>query len=425
MTSISSGSNLCNRLYALAEEQNGQNTWFNLNGIPSFIIQDLDDADYVLRLNAKNYHKNMKWFRQILGQSRFTEDGKAWEARHKLTQPFLTKFDRERTCKLACFYAKETLDTLIQNSQIGNTNIGDDIFRHMTISILIHNFFGISLKDAQISTQSLEQLMTHAAEYAFVPSGEVEQRIPKELHQRLYELRRQVLIDLAPFRQGKIPSSPLLDALLYADKHDNIILEHELLTFFAAGAETTAATVGWLCYLLAKHPQEQENLFQQCRSLTNENSWEKISQISLVGAWISETLRLYPASPLLNRIAVNDDTIGSETIPAGSNVMISLIGVQHNRQLHTNPWALNLGTPEHPAQNQKNSGVNTAFSSGPRVCGGKHFALVELAGILHTFITHARFELTSLTPPVFSWKSLLVREGGQPVRVIPREGITS
>lgn len=420
---IQTGLDLCNHLHELARSHNGQNVWVRFSDVPIFLIQRFEDADYVLRLNHKNYLKNMVWFRQAIGRSRFSEDGQEWEVRRDLTQPFFVRFDRQATFALACKYARKVLPELVRASQAGQTTMDDDTLRRMAISVLIENFFGITLEQANVDITNLGHLMEYSADMALVPPGQSSQA-SKELQHKLTELRQQTLKDLAPFRQGKIPSSPLLDALLQADRDGKVVLEHELLTLFSAGAETTAATVGWLCYLLARYPQKQEELYQICAPYTDTADWQSISKLELIGAWISEALRLFPSSPILDRLAVQDDVIGGEPVKAGQNIMISLIGVQHDERLHPSAWELHLGDDKRPAQNRKNSGVNTAFSLGPRVCGGKNFALVELAGFLHTLVTHARFTLTSETPPRFAWKALMLREGGQPVHVAMREGVS-
>ncbi len=78
---------ICNVLYALAKSHNGKNVWLTLNEVPTLVIQTKHDADYVLRRNYVNYEKNMAWFRQALGSSRFFENGQLWKNHKKLTQP--------------------------------------------------------------------------------------------------------------------------------------------------------------------------------------------------------------------------------------------------------------------------------------------------------------------------------------------------
>ena len=98
----------------------------------------------------------------------------------------------------------------------------------------------------------LAELMEYGSEYSFVPAGQTGAMYQERLKQ-LPELRRKVLADFKPFRDGRVKGNALLDGLIAADLDPNsgIVLEQELMTFFAAGAETTAATVGWACDMLA------------------------------------------------------------------------------------------------------------------------------------------------------------------------------
>lgn len=54
-----SSEDICHLLYSLARERNGQNVWLELNDVPTLIVQNAADADYVLRRNYVNYEKNM------------------------------------------------------------------------------------------------------------------------------------------------------------------------------------------------------------------------------------------------------------------------------------------------------------------------------------------------------------------------------
>lgn len=408
-------SSICAQLYDLAKVRNGENVTITLNDVDVLVIQRQKEADQILRMNAGNYRKNMAWFRQALGASRFSEDGKAWEIRKVLTQGYFNKFDREKTFQLSAHYARQTIETLIGQSQVSD-RLDDDTLRNMTASVLVDNFFGIKLSDSGIDLSLLAELMEYGSEYSFVPPGKTSDLYRQTL-MKLPELRRKVLDALGYFRNGDVPRTPLLEGLLEADarKHDRVVLEHELMTFMAAGAETSAATMGWACYLLARHPDLQERLRTIARRFWQADmpDWKQLSTLQPLASFISETLRLYPPTPIVARYAIETDHLGDVVVQPGQNIIISFIGIQHDARFRSNPWDIDIDAEMH----SKISGSTMAFSIGPRVCGGKHFALVELITFLSVFLDLARFELTSGDPPIFHWKSQMLREGGQPVRV--------
>lgn len=417
-------SQICGMLYDFARTRNGETIEIELNGVPVLIVQSLEDAGHVLRHNAVNYRKNMAWFRQALGASRFSEDGEAWKVRQALTQRHFAQFDRDRTVLQAARYAHRACDAMLRDSAEGRQTIDDDILRNLTVSVLVECFFGVAPETISLDLGNLARLMDCGSEYSFVPAGHTGTLYRERLGQ-LPELRRQVLADLRPFRNGEVPSSPLLADMLAADRDPatGIVLEHELLTFFAAGAETSAATIGWACYLLARHPEVQEALRQEVRAYLagGQRDWSVLSRIEPIANFISETLRLYPPTPIVARLARGPDRIGQHAVDTGQNVLVSFVGVQHDARIRPDPWRLDIDprTATRPP-----AGTVTAFSFGPRVCGGKNFALVELASALCVLLERARFTLTSEESPSFHWKSQMLRQGGQPVRLepLPRVG---
>lgn len=417
---MSGYADICNQLYDLAHESNGINVDIVLNGVPVLVIQRHEEADHVLRLNSGNYRKNMAWFRQALGSSRFSEDGHAWEIRRSLTHAYFTRFDREETCALACRYASHAIGELVAGSADGSERIDDGVLRRLTACVLVENFLKVPYAQTGLDVDRIAELMEFGSAYSFVPAGRTGQMYLEGLR-KLPALRRRVLHDMSSFRDGRVPQGLLLRDLIAADAdpQQDVVLEHELVTFFAAGAETSAATLGWAIYLLGRFPAVQERLrasAQRMAATQTDWGWHALSGFDELADFVSEALRLFPPTPIVSRLAVDPDTIGSHAIAAGQNVIISFVGIQHDARFRSDPWGLQM---DGGARKGVASGVNSAFSFGPRVCGGKHFALVELMAALATFLLGARFELTSEAAPRFHWKSQMLREGGQPVRVTP------
>lgn len=405
----------CEELYRLAEAHNGENVKIELNGVPIILIQRYEDADYVLRLHATNYRKNMAWFRQILGASRFSEDGEAWEIRRDLTQYHFTKFDREHAFMLSREYAEQALGKLVADSAAGRDVLDDTILREMTAGVLVHNFFNAPLEKLQIDLAAMTSLMEYGSEYSFVPEGRTNDLYRQRLSS-LPPIRRRVMNSLKIFRSDEMPPSPLLDSLRDADRNLGIILEHELMSFLAAGTETSAATMTWICHLLAQNSEQQEKLREVSTEFWNSSdvSWSSLSKIKPLLNFVSEALRLYPTTPIVARMAVEPDKIGDFDIASNQNILLSFIGIQHDRRFRDNPWKVQETDTE---VFTTGSGQNTAFSLGGRVCGGKSFAILELITFLSVFVSRGVFESTSDEAPRFFWKSQLLREGGQRVRV--------
>ena len=103
----------------------------------------------------------------------------------------------------------------------------------------------------------------------------------------------------------------------------------QLMTFLAAGHETTASAMTWATYLLAKHPEVQARLRAEIRenlpsisdTATTVSSLD-IDRLPYLSAFCSEVLRYLSPVPLTVRVAARDTSIQGQFIPQGTQIML-------------------------------------------------------------------------------------------------------
>ncbi|KAI1432488.1 cytochrome P450 [Xylaria sp. CBS 124048] len=195
----------------------------------------------------------------------------------------------------------------------------------------------------------------------------------------------------------------ILSLLIKSGNFDDHQLRHQLLTFLAAGHETTSSALSWACYLLTKHPEMQDKLREEIRQVLPAGS-EIDESIDLAGIFeqlpylngiINETLRLYPTVPLTMRQAIRDSELAGQFIPKGVTVVLSMWQMNRSPEL----WGPDAGEflPERwitAGKPNSNGGADSnyeflTFLHGPRSCIGQGFAKGEmrclLAAMIRTF----------------------------------------
>lgn len=93
--------------------------------------------------------------------------------------------------------------------------------------------------------------------------------------------------------------------------YDSKYLRDIILNFVIAGKDTTAATLSWFMYMLCKYPAVQEKAAEEVKEATNTKTIssytefassvtdEALEKMNYLHAVITETLRLYPAVPVV------------------------------------------------------------------------------------------------------------------------------
>lgn len=175
-----------------------------------------------------------------------------------------------------------------------------------------------------------------------------------------------------------------------------------MMTFLAAGHETTASSLTWAAYLLSKHPDVQTRLRMEVHehigSLSNEVNDTVIDGMPYLHAVCQEVLRVYAPVPVTLREAVQDTTVLGYPIPKGTTIMLSPWAVNNSKDLW-GPDAEEFNPDRWMEPGQANSGGATSnyafltFLHGPRSCIGSRFATAELACLLAAFVGRFEFEM--------------------------------
>ncbi|XP_058486247.1 cytochrome P450 27C1 [Solea solea] len=92
-----------------------------------------------------------------------------------------------------------------------------------------------------------------------------------------------------------------------------------------AGVDTTSFTLSWASYLLARHPQVQEQIFAEVTSALGPRTVataDDIPRLPLIRGLVKETLRLFPVLPGNGRITQDDLVVGGYFIPKGTQLAL-------------------------------------------------------------------------------------------------------
>nr|POE49146.1 cytochrome p450 3a12 [Quercus suber] len=119
-------------------------------------------------------------------------------------------------------------------------------------------------------------------------------------------------------------------------------LVNQMMTFLAAGHETTATAMIWAVYILCKHPDIQTKLRHEIRakipSLNGAITAADIDNCHYLSAFCNEVLRLWAPVAITIRVADKDTSVCGHFIPKGTTVVLP-------------PWAINqLLLPHLPAR---------------------------------------------------------------------------
>lgn len=166
-----------------------------------------------------------------------------------------------------------------------------------------------------------------------------------------------------------------------------------LLTFLLAGHETTARSLAWALYLLSLSPQWETRLRAEVGAVAGDGeiTGAHVDRLSLVTAFMKETMRLYPAISSVSRIAARDVAIGGETIAKGNLVIIPMFAIHRHRKLWRDPDRFDPGRFSAEEEAKHTRYQYMPFGAGPRICIGASFSLTESVVMLASFVRAARF----------------------------------
>lgn len=177
-------------------------------------------------------------------------------------------------------------------------------------------------------------------------------------------------------------------------------LASNLYTFIAAGHETTAMTLSWTLWLLAKDQASQDRVREEALSVAGARDIDggDIEALAFTKQVAQEAMRLFPPVTIVGRQAREDTTIGTYAVSRKSQIVIPVWSLHRNKRLWDDPMGFDPDRFAPERVKARSPFAYLPFGGGPRICVGMYFAMLEMSVILATLVRDFRFKATPGLP---------------------------
>ena len=252
---------------------------------------------------------------------------------------------------------------------IGENNIHKDMFDEMgnvailrlTVPPMFWKMCGI-----QNGSERMTKLQAHFDDI-------INKLIKHKRHERQIQKAESTDRDLMDFMLDTAddPAVPF-DKKLTEDE-----VRGETMGFFTAGHVTTASSMTFIFYELAKSPETQKKLQAEIDAFVAQGTdldLQSLHTLKYLDAVIKESMRLHPITPYLARTITTDVLVHDHLIEKGNVIMGCIQDLQRHPKYWSDP---NDFIPERWEQSIVR-GSYMPFGEGPMNCIGQKLALIEM-----------------------------------------------
>ncbi|XP_029914375.1 cytochrome P450 2K1-like [Myripristis murdjan] len=360
------------------------------------IFYDLNNGHGILFANGESW-KEMRRFAltnlRDFGMGKRSAEEKIIEECHHLIQEF-TKHDGKAfdTTQPLNYATSNIISSIVYGSRFEYTDpqfkgmvdrANENIRLSGSPSVQLYNMFpwlGHWIKNRKQIMKNKDRNLTDIRD------------LVKHLKETLNPQVRRGLVDSFLIREQKDKDSDVVDS----HYHENNRI-FTILHLFAAGTDTTAATLRWGLLLMAKYPQVQDQVQEELSRVigSRQVQVEDRKNLPYTDAVIHETQRLANIAPMsIPHITSRDVTFQGYFIKKGTAVFPLLTSVLYDESEWESPYTFNPGhfLNEHGQFMPKEAFM--PFSAGRRVCLGEGLARMEVFLFFTSLLQHFCF-----TPP--------------------------
>ncbi|XP_034109440.1 cytochrome P450 4d8 [Drosophila albomicans] len=387
---------------------------------------------------------------QWLGNGLLLSDGKAWHQRRKIITPtfhfaileqFVEVFDQQSNIcvqrlqqkadgssifDVYPFICLATLDIIAETAM--GTKVNAQMADQMTPYVNAVNECTALFAWRFMSVYAQNELLFTLLHPLLKLRQSKLIRIMHEFTTKVIEQRRQTLEKKQQSEDSTVESEQvlgkkrrmaLLDVLLQASVEGrplrNDEIREEVDTFMFEGHDTTTSAISFCLWQISRNPEVQQKMLAEILQVlgTDRNrsiNIRDLNELKYMECVMKESLRMHPPVPVLGRTLKNDfkythSTLGDGVIPAGSEVIMGLIGMHHQEKYFPEPEVFRPDRHDH--EERTSSYAYVPFSAGPRNCIGQKFAQLEMKMLLAKIVRE--FELLPLGEPIEMVVNIVLR----------------
>jgi cytochrome P450 len=365
-----------------------------------YFINHPDLIKEVLVTQAPSFIKGdaVRANRRIFGNGLLSNEGTSWLTQRRLIQPAFHHSHIASYANIMVEYTERMLSTWRDGE---SRDIHQDMMR-LTLEIVSMALFSVEIASGKdrvgaaldtLMELSMGARMLIPAAFRRIPTRNNRryEAATRELDDIVYSLIRERQANSAAPSPHAFDFEDLLGTLLQARYEDGSPmpsqqLRDEVMTLLLAGHETTAVSLSWIWLLLARHPEVEQKLWAELRTVLNGRSptLADLANLPYTERVVKEGMRLYPPVWAIVRTTARPVELGGYLIPAKSPVLMSQWVMHHDERFYDQPNQFN---PDRWLDERYKSAPRFSyfpFGGGPRICIGASFAFTEAALVLAT-----------------------------------------
>ncbi|KAG5261529.1 hypothetical protein AALO_G00285290 [Alosa alosa] len=182
-----------------------------------------------------------------------------------------------------------------------------------------------------------------------------------------------------------------------------------------AGVDTTSFTLSWATYLLARHPQIQQQIYEEVTQTLGGKAptANDVPNLPLIRGLVKETLRLFPVLPGNGRITQDDLIVGGYFLPKGTQLALCHFSTSMSEENF--PGAEEFRPDRWIRKDQSDRVDNFGsipFGYGIRSCVGRRIAELEMHLALTQILQNFSIEVSPITDDIKAKTHGLLCPGG-------------